>query len=294
MDFYGVEYRVFKANLHTHSTVSDGRFGPQEVIRLYADHGYDALAFTDHRRTNPVGSYDARGMALLSGIELHPAGPRGVPWHLLAIGVPEGFPGEFASGQEAVDAVNAAGGAVFAAHPYWSGFTSAEIMSLIGLAGIEVYNTSTRYIGKAYNMQLWDEILDAGRRCPAIAVDDMHRCCDLFRGWTMIAAEEGAPGALLDALKAGRFYASQGPEIHTLSLRGNVFEAEFSPCVEAILVAPGSRGFCGAVPDADGPGSPEKEVTGVRFELGDTEPRYVRLQIRDRAGRHAWSCPVGL
>lgn len=131
IEFHGKTLETFKAGLHTHSTVSDGQFPPQEVIRRYADHGYRALALTDHRKTHPVGCYDSCGMTLIPGIEIHPQGPRGIPWHLLSLGVPEEFPAEYASGQEAVDAVNAAGGIVFEAHPYWCGFTAAELMTIL-------------------------------------------------------------------------------------------------------------------------------------------------------------------
>ena len=62
------ELTVLKANLHTHTTNSDGTFSPSEVIGFYADAGYDVLAFTDHRTTNRVSEYDAEGMTLLSGI----------------------------------------------------------------------------------------------------------------------------------------------------------------------------------------------------------------------------------
>lgn len=37
-----------KANLHAHTTCSDGTLSPAEVIDAYAAHGYDALAITDH------------------------------------------------------------------------------------------------------------------------------------------------------------------------------------------------------------------------------------------------------
>lgn len=289
MDFYGRTLQAVKANLHTHSTVSDGKFSPEEVIRLYREHGYGALAFTDHRKTNPIGSYDGGEMTLISGIELHPMGPRGILWHLLALGVPEGFPGEFASAPAAIAAVNAAGGVVFAAHPYWCGFTSAEVMTLEGVCGIEVYNTSTRYIGKAYNMQLWDEILDAGRRFTALAVDDMHRAPDQFRGWTVICAEENTPAALISALRAGDFYASQGPEFRRLSYRDGIFEAEFTPCVEAVLMTAQSRGYCGLVPET----GKDAETATLRIDLRDQPPlRYLRCQIRDRHGNYAWSMPL--
>ena len=40
--------RYFKANLHTHTTVSDGRLTPQEVKDAYKARGYQIIAFTDH------------------------------------------------------------------------------------------------------------------------------------------------------------------------------------------------------------------------------------------------------
>ena len=38
----------YKANLHTHSTVSDGRLSPEELKKAYKDLGYSILAYTDH------------------------------------------------------------------------------------------------------------------------------------------------------------------------------------------------------------------------------------------------------
>lgn len=41
-------WTTYKANLHTHSTASDGRVDLPEMIGLYYDLGYDVLALTDH------------------------------------------------------------------------------------------------------------------------------------------------------------------------------------------------------------------------------------------------------
>ena len=286
------ELTVLKANLHTHTTNSDGTFSPSEVIGFYADAGYDVLAFTDHRTTNRVSEYDAEGMTLLSGIELHPAGPRGIPWHILAIGIPENFSCTHPeSGQQAVDAVRQAGGVAFAAHPYWCGFTAAEVMTLNGIAGIEVYNTSTRYIGKEYNMTIWDETLDAGRNYTALAVDDVHGKRDLFRGWTMICAKSRQCRDILDALGNGSFYATQGPEFHRISFHDGIFEAEFTPCAAAVLVGRQSSGYCAAIEAPDGPGT-WREVSQMRIDLRQAQPgSYFRCQLRDASGRMAWSNP---
>ena len=38
----------FYANLHTHSTHSDGKYSPEELVKVAKDEGYKALAITDH------------------------------------------------------------------------------------------------------------------------------------------------------------------------------------------------------------------------------------------------------
>ena len=292
MNFYGKDLKVWKANLHTHTTVSDGFFTPEQVAFTYERGGYDVLFLTDHRRTNDVTCFADRKIRVYSGIELHPTGPRGIPWHILGLGVPRDFDGQPATGQAAVDAVNTAGGVAFVAHPYWCGFTSAEVMSLRGTAGIEVYNTSTRYIGKDYNMQLWDEMLDAGATPTALAVDDVHNFHDFFRGWTMICAEENTYESILGALKSGSFYASQGPRFEKLSLEGRKFEAEFTEAVSAVLLTNRSMGFCGTVPGEPFP-SDATTTTHLAADLSKLPSgSYIRCQIRDAAGRYAWSNPV--
>lgn len=38
----------YKANLHCHSTVSDGNLTPEELKKIYTEHGYSIIAYTDH------------------------------------------------------------------------------------------------------------------------------------------------------------------------------------------------------------------------------------------------------
>ena len=295
MNYFGKELTAFKANLHTHSTTSDGKFEPEKVIQLYADAGYDVLAFTDHKKTNPVSKYNSRGMTLISGMELHPAGPRNIMWHILGLDVPEDFiyP-EPASGQEAVDAVTSVGGIAFCAHPYWCGLTSAEVATLKGIEGIEVYNTSTRYIGKEYNMQCWDELLDAGFHYTALAVDDIHKQRDLFKGFVYILAEDKSKGSVMDALKKGNFYSSQGPEFTRITFENGILSADFTPVISAIGVMKQYRGICQGIEDAEGPGSEDKEITHFESDLSSFHDNYIRLQLKDRNGRMAWSNPIFL
>ncbi|MEG2860151.1 MAG: hypothetical protein RSA12_09670, partial [Clostridia bacterium] len=58
----------FKGNLHTHTTRSDGKMSPEDVMALYRAHGYDFLALTDHWHVGQAGIFE--GLLLLAGIEL--------------------------------------------------------------------------------------------------------------------------------------------------------------------------------------------------------------------------------
>lgn len=292
MLYYGREIRTWKANLHTHTVGSDGMFTPSQIASLYEAAGYDVLFLSDHRRTNDVSDLQDRKIRVYSGVELHPKGPREILWHILGLGVPFEFNVQPASGQEAIDSVNAVGGVAFVAHPYWCGLTSAEVMTLHGYAGIEVYNTSCRYKGTEFNMQTWDEMLDAGEFPSAIAVDDVHHCRELFHGWTMICAEDNSEEAILSALRKGEFYATMGPEFKSLSFDGKIFEAEFTEVESAVLISNKSRGFRETVPGDPFPSS-HIMATKMRVDVsGLPAGSYIRCQIRDTQGHYAWSNPI--
>ena len=38
----------YKANLHCHTNISDGKLSPEEVKKIYKDQGYSIVAYTDH------------------------------------------------------------------------------------------------------------------------------------------------------------------------------------------------------------------------------------------------------
>lgn len=81
------------ADLHAHSTASDGINRPAEVVRLAARAGLAAIALTDHDTVDGVAEARAEGQAqgikVLSGCEFSVLGDWG-EMHLLAYGMPEG------------------------------------------------------------------------------------------------------------------------------------------------------------------------------------------------------------
>ena len=40
--------RFYKANLHMHTTISDGKLTPEEIKKAYQEYGFDVIAITDH------------------------------------------------------------------------------------------------------------------------------------------------------------------------------------------------------------------------------------------------------
>ncbi len=282
----------FKGSLHIHSTASDGALTPDEVIDWYQSRGYHFLALTDHDILSEAQS-PANDFITLSGIEVEGIDQQAGLYHLVGLGLrrrpkPAGKAG--VSMQEAVNRLQAAGGLVWVAHPYWSGQMSKDLLKIEGCMGIEVYNGGCEVEnGKGFSTVHWDDLLTAGRRLLGLAVDDAHwrnGFKDAGLGWVWVKAAALTQEAILDALEQGYFYASSGPKIHDLQL--NAEQGDISiRCSPSVLVD-----FVG-----DGPNScrvsapPGGTLTEASYRLQDHQ-RYVRVACQDTHGRWAWSNPI--
>ena len=294
--------RFWRGNLHGHSTRSDGVLDVAEVCRRYKAEGYDFIAVTDHM----VGLYsypitdttpyrDAEFTTLL-GAELH-AGmmENGELWHLLAVGLPDDFapadapdfaphPGcESAAGlaERAADA----GAFVAIVHPQWSGLTLNDARTIRAAHAVEIYNHGCATgCDRADGAAIADLLLSEGRDLTLIATDDSHFSePDHFGAWVMVKAPDNSPAALLDALKAGAFYASQGPELRDIRLYDDRIEVECSASVAVIVQGAGS-----AARAVHGHSMTKATLTLERFETSN----WLRVTLIDAAGKRAWSNPI--
>ena len=59
----------YKANLHAHSTVSDGKFTPVQLKELYKAQGYSVLALTDHELLVDHSDLDDEDFLTLTSME---------------------------------------------------------------------------------------------------------------------------------------------------------------------------------------------------------------------------------
>lgn len=61
--------KFYKANLHCHSTLSDGKFSPEEIKQLYMEKGYSIVAYTDHNLFIPHPELCDENFLALNGFE---------------------------------------------------------------------------------------------------------------------------------------------------------------------------------------------------------------------------------
>ena len=62
--------KFYKANLHAHSTVSDGKQTPEEIKALFSSLGYSIVAYTDHGVFIPHNDLTDESFLALNGVEL--------------------------------------------------------------------------------------------------------------------------------------------------------------------------------------------------------------------------------
>lgn len=78
-----------KADLHTHSTASDGQYTPSELVRLAKSRGLEVLALTDHDTTEGLAEAAQAGEALelrvIRGMEL--SAKEYPTFHILGYGI---------------------------------------------------------------------------------------------------------------------------------------------------------------------------------------------------------------
>ena len=61
----------YRANLHCHTTISDGKKTPEEVKEMYTEQGYSVVAYTDHNVLIPHDDLTDENFVALNGYELN-------------------------------------------------------------------------------------------------------------------------------------------------------------------------------------------------------------------------------
>ena len=188
----------YKGNLHTHSTNSDGRLSPEEVIGLYREEGYDFLALTDHWFMGEERQEE--NFLLLSGAEYDVGNNvRDGIYHVVGIGMQKepklekGPELQEKQAQLMIDRIHEAGGIAILAHPAWSMNRASEVRLLKDLDGCEIYNTTSGvpWNCRPYSGIILDELAAQGYVLPCMAADDAHQYTgDETKSYLMVQADE--------------------------------------------------------------------------------------------------------
>src|SRR5687768_10071080 len=227
------EPRWFRGNTHTHSLNSDGDSTPEDVARWYREHGYHFVVFTDHEFITPVDGLNAvigaegkfmamSGQEVTGRFNTTPVHANGLG--LTTVVMPRTGVSPLDVLQKDVAAIREAGGLPQINHPNFGwALRGADLSKIDGPALLEIWNGHPMVNnlgggGVPSAEAMWDEALTAGRRLFAVADDDAHHFKRLDdpaaaapnRGWVMVRSAVLSQAAIMDAMRGGEFYASNG------------------------------------------------------------------------------------
>ena len=320
----------YKANLHCHSTLSDGNLSPEEIKALYKSLGYSIVAYTDHDVFIPHPELCDSDFLALNGfeVETNESHKPGTPfdliktchfcaialdpetviqpcWHrtnyLFGNAVNQREKVKFDESQpdyerhyggegitDNMTKIREAGFFVTYNHPTWSIEDYSDYMGYHGMNAFEMFNGSCNASGyEDYNPRVYDDMLRGGERIYCIGADDNHnsswsvgtRRYDSGWAWTTIKADKLDYKTVTDAMLAGNFYASEGPEIHELWYEDGKVHVKCSDADRITYIS--DNRHRSTVLAAQG-----EYVNEAVFELRDWD-RYFRLTVTDKQGKNA-------
>jgi hypothetical protein len=301
------DWRWYKGQTHTHTLESDGDSTPEEVTRWYKEQGYQFLVLSDHNVLVGIEALSRQfavpeQFLLVPGEEVTDAFEKR-PLHVNGLNVRRLVEAQHGSSvldtlQKNVDAIRAADGVPHVNHPNFGwAITPGDLAALERYRLLEIFNghplVNNLGGGDAPAMEeVWDRLLEAGKRVYGIAVDDAHyfkrpwdaRAPKPGQGWVVVRAPRLDPAALLTSLEAGEFYASTGVELASYEATAASIAVEIRPF--------GDTRYRVSLVDASG-AVEHVEGTRARFDLTGRKT-FARVVVRDSNGASAWGQPVFL
>ena len=316
----------YKANLHMHTTISDGKFSPEETKKAYMEQGYSIIAFTDHETMVPHPELTDENFLAITSVEISINGENVnddfdfiQTYHLNlysrdpnkncfttfdknAIWLKHAH-NYISKEQEknnirrhySIDEINkiiamAKEDNCFVSynHPFWSIQNYQDYSNLKGVWGVEWYNTGCMRAGYIDSMQPIDDLLRLGENVFPLASDDSHNENDRFGGFVMVKSKSLEYNEVINALERGDFYSSSKPLIEELNIEDGIINIKTSPVMK-IFVTSDCR-FNRYVSAEDENGLTEASIDITKFINGkpyDRSPSYIRISIVDKEGNFA-------
>ena len=306
----------YRANFHAHTTGTDGRMNPHEVVDAYHELGYSILALTDHNAvTYPwtaftqlphsiIATYrqksrnldtstlnrenrdpEALSMIAIQGNELsnhHHMGSFFSDYN------------EIGTEVDSLKAIAAKGGTAVLCHPGCYDYPATWYLDLYQrfphLVGLEVFNKGDTFPNQR---AIWDTLLSTlmpDRPVWGYANDDMHLFKQLGRNYSVMLLPELSEKWVRHGMEHGRFYFVYNPEIS---------DKIASPTIQSIHVDAERDNIS---IQADGQRTTVWISNGKEIHCGDEislseHPcigNYVRAELRGANGAVVCTQPFGL
>lgn len=294
--------KQYIANLHCHTTLSDGRQTPEEIRNAYKSQGYSIVAFSDHDNYFDHSDFCTDDFIAINSFEADisdnvvKSGQFRRCYHLNAFNINRDkeviLPKtpdyrDMQAINEYIKKLKNLGFIVAYNHPYWSLQCLDDYRNLEGCDIIEIYNHSVFVEGGDNGQEhVYDEMLRNGKRLFCTMADDNHNefpfgdaRCDSFGGKTIFLCDTLSYESVITAMQKGLFYCTQEPEIYELTLENGKVYIKCSSAQRIALSTAGRR--TKALHCDNG-----QYVTEAEFQLED-EDIYFRIEIIGPTGKKA-------
>ena len=289
----------YKANLNSRSTLSDGTLTPEQLKAVYKEKGYSVLAITDNEPVNEKALTD-EDFLVLSGFCFGARSENTIPKKssdFCAISLSEepkkvpAFEEEYGS-----DKINSylseckkLGYFTTYRHPAKSCQVMPEYLKFDEADALEIMNYSSLMEGHdEYNGVLYDNFLRRNHRLFCTASDENRNLVpldskksDSFGAFTFINSDSLDYESIAESIRNGHFYASEGPEIKDIWIKGDTLNIRTSPA-DKIIVSAGRRNCRSVLANGGIP------LTAASFKLNEKDI-YVRCIVIDEDGNRAYS-----
>lgn len=296
------ESNQYVANLHCHTTLSDGRRTPEEIRDAYKAQGYSIVAFSDHDNYFDHSDFCTEDFVAINSFEadisdnIVKSGQFRRCYHLNAFSIngdkeislpPTPDYRDMNAINEYIKQLKILGFIVAYNHPYWSMQCLDDYRNLEGCDMLEVFNNSC-YIegGETGQEHVYDEMLRSGKRLYCTMADDNHNefpfgdvRCDSFGGKTVFLCDTLSYKSVIAAMQSGSFYCTQGPEIYELTLENGKVHIECSDSQRIALSTAGRRTKALHA-------RPGEYVNSADFAL-EKDDIYFRIEIIGPTGKRA-------
>ncbi|MDD4263877.1 MAG: PHP domain-containing protein [Bacillota bacterium] len=311
------EGNYYKGNLHTHTTVSDGRYSPLDTIERYKRNGYHFLAITDHMVYSYFSECENAEFLSIPAAEVHTSKGGAGLHHMIAFGDPKTT--KFGNGerldqaffnqmstQELIDYLLERDNLVIYNHPHWSRDCIRDIIDLKNLVGIEIYNHNCQIEWRCGNAEVfYDHLLWHENYVWCFATDDAHGgggTNDYCGGYITVKTNDFSHKGILTAIRDGSFYASASREGETAPIiRDFIFEDGIAKlwCSESrdVNFFAGQKSYPTIFPGGysfrsfqAGKSCP---ITYAEFKVPE-DAKFVKVSAQDFAGNISWCQPIFL